>query len=74
MGHHPHVWFGVVNEPEYNFNGGQDAQVGTASSEVLQEMYRMYRRAGQARAEKLAPMLPCWKPAACPSDMLVLYT
>ncbi|EFN55668.1 hypothetical protein CHLNCDRAFT_133891 [Chlorella variabilis] len=26
VGHHPHVWFGVVNEPEYNFNGGQDAQ------------------------------------------------
>lgn len=28
LGKHPHVWWGVSNEPEYNFDGAQDAQVG----------------------------------------------
>lgn len=27
LGKHPHVWWGVSNEPEYNFDGAQDVQV-----------------------------------------------
>lgn len=27
LGKHPHVWWGVSNEPQYNFDGAQDAQV-----------------------------------------------
>ncbi|EFN55972.1 hypothetical protein CHLNCDRAFT_145302 [Chlorella variabilis] len=27
VGQHPHVWFGVANEPESNYDGAQDAQV-----------------------------------------------
>lgn len=34
LGEFPWVWFGVSNEPESNFAGAQDAQVGALGASL----------------------------------------
>lgn len=47
LGKHPHVWWGVSNEPEYNFDGAQDAQVWQAMNTAVASIRAAEKDAGQ---------------------------
>ncbi|KAI7843641.1 hypothetical protein COHA_002880 [Chlorella ohadii] len=47
LGKHPHVWWGVSNEPEYNFDGAQDAQVWQAMNTAVAAIRAAEKDAGQ---------------------------
>ncbi|PRW39381.1 Cation efflux system related [Chlorella sorokiniana] len=47
LGKHPHVWWGVTNEPEYNFDGAQDAQVWQAMNAAVAAIRATEKDLGQ---------------------------